>query len=102
MTEENVATIEILLIFAVGLTPAVFSVWYSRKLRNRARHQFSAARNSTSNRIFSQVRTSLPTPSRRIYTIGDRTCQFNARSPYLRCAIHPQGPCKNCRDYQPR
>lgn len=34
--------------------------------------------------------------------MGDLSCVFNARSPYLCCAIHPDGPCEGCRDYQPR
>ena len=29
--------------------------------------------------------------------IGDVRCVYNARSPYLRCAIHPMGPCEGCR-----
>jgi hypothetical protein len=28
--------------------------------------------------------------------IGDYTCINNARSPFLRCAIAPDGPCDNC------
>lgn len=34
-------------------------------------------------------------------TIGDTTCLYNARSPFLRCAIAPSGSCENCQDYQP-
>lgn len=34
------------------------------------------------------------------YLIGDISCQFNARSPYIRCAINPSGPCDSCRHYQ--
>lgn len=33
--------------------------------------------------------------------IGDLSCQYNARSPLLRCAIKPEGPCR-CEHYQPR
>jgi hypothetical protein len=33
--------------------------------------------------------------------IGDQTCDHNARSAYLRCAINPCGPCEGCSDYQP-
>jgi hypothetical protein len=32
--------------------------------------------------------------------IGDLTCSYNARSPYLRCAVNPLGPCENCEYYQ--
>ena len=33
--------------------------------------------------------------------IGDPTCTHNAKSPYLRCAINPCGPCNGCIDYAP-
>lgn len=31
-----------------------------------------------------------------INTIGDVSCEYNARSQHLRCAINPCGPCKGC------
>ncbi len=31
------------------------------------------------------------------WVIGDATCQYNARSTLLRCAVHPTGPCEGCR-----
>ncbi|MEL6937893.1 MAG: DUF6464 family protein [Cyanobacteria bacterium J06598_1] len=34
--------------------------------------------------------------------IGDITCQLNARSPYIRCAANPFGPCEGCREYEGR
>ncbi|HEY9644330.1 MAG TPA: DUF6464 family protein [Coleofasciculaceae cyanobacterium] len=34
--------------------------------------------------------------------IGDATCRFNAHSELIRCAVHPEGPCKTCRSYEPR
>lgn len=30
------------------------------------------------------------------WIIGDAQCQFNARSPLLRCAVNPLGPCGGC------
>jgi hypothetical protein len=32
--------------------------------------------------------------------IGDTSCLNNARSPHLRCAINPCGPCEGCPDYE--
>lgn len=32
--------------------------------------------------------------------IGDTTCANNARSPYLRCAVNPCGPCEDCKFYE--
>ena len=34
------------------------------------------------------------------YFIGDTSCVNNARSPYIRCAINPEGPCEDCRHYE--
>jgi hypothetical protein len=31
--------------------------------------------------------------------IGDLSCTYNARSPYIRCAIDPDGLCQDCRHY---
>ncbi|WP_202895402.1 DUF6464 family protein [Iningainema tapete] len=36
-----------------------------------------------------------------IKAIGDTSCQYNARSPYIRCAINPCGPCEGCIHYEP-
>lgn len=33
------------------------------------------------------------------YIIGDITCEFNAQSSYIRCAVNPSGPCENCPHY---
>ncbi|MBP0016968.1 MAG: hypothetical protein J7647_05340 [Cyanobacteria bacterium SBLK] len=34
------------------------------------------------------------------YFIGNTLCRYNARSPYLRCAVNPAGPCQNCRHFR--
>ena len=31
--------------------------------------------------------------------LGDATCIYNAKSPYLRCVVNPYGPCDGCPDY---
>lgn len=35
-------------------------------------------------------------------SIGDITCQYNAQSVLLRCAINPEGPCPDCRFFAPQ
>ncbi|MHC5779984.1 DUF6464 family protein [Nostoc sp.] len=32
--------------------------------------------------------------------IGDVSCKNNARSPFLRCAVNPDGPCHKCKDHE--
>jgi hypothetical protein len=34
------------------------------------------------------------------WIIGDSRCRFNARSPVLRCAVNPLGPCADCQFFQ--
>lgn len=36
------------------------------------------------------------------WVIGDPHCHFNARSPLLRCAVLPEGPCSGCHHFRPR
>jgi hypothetical protein len=35
------------------------------------------------------------------WVIGDPDCRFNARSPLLRCAVLPEGPCERCIHFSP-
>jgi hypothetical protein len=35
------------------------------------------------------------------WVIGDPSCRFNARTPLLRCAVLPEGPCERCVHYRP-
>jgi Family of unknown function (DUF6464) len=34
------------------------------------------------------------------WVLGDASCQFNARSELIRCAVNPEGPCEQCRFYE--
>jgi len=35
----------------------------------------------------------------RRWVLGDATCQYNAHSELLRCAVNPDGPCSGCQHY---
>ena len=35
------------------------------------------------------------------WVIGDPNCHYNARSPLLRCAVLPEGPCERCQHFRP-
>ncbi|WP_026100005.1 DUF6464 family protein [Fortiea contorta] len=95
-----------LLVIAVGFLPSLFSLWVIRKTHLRTR---SRMRQAAMNLSGVRVRQS----SRQIesdryylegvgYLIGDISCKFNARSGYIRCAVNPDGPCQDCRYYEPR
>ena len=49
-----------------------------------------------------QKRPSDAKPWRHGWVIGDPECRFNARSPLLRCAVWPEGPCEQCSHREPR
>jgi hypothetical protein len=36
------------------------------------------------------------------WVIGNPDCHFNALSPYLRCAVLPEGPCSRCGHFRKR
>lgn len=93
-----------LLILVVGLTPSILSIWWLRRADARARERLRWAIQTGDQRGLSTLR--LPPDVQYVeglgYIVGDFTCQFNARSSYLRCAVNPSGPCQDCRHYQPK
>lgn len=95
-----------LLVLAIGFLPSLFSLWLMRKTHGRTRSQFRQAAMTIHRRQVQQ--NTRPQPSDRYYLegvgylIGDISCQFNARSGYLRCAVNPNGPCEACRYYEAR
>jgi hypothetical protein len=95
-----------LLVIALGLLPSLFSLWVIRKtlLRSRLRIR-QAAMNLSEVRTRQNLRQM---EGDRYYLegvgylVGDISCKFNARSGYIRCAVNPDGPCQECRYYEPR
>ena len=93
-----------LLIIFIGLAPSLLSLWVMRSESSQARDRIAAAQLAVANR---PLRTQLETGDRTYvaglgYPIGDITCEYNARSNYIRCAVNPAGPCEDCRYYQAR
>ena len=93
-----------LLIIFIGLAPSLLSLWVMRSAEGQAHDRIAAAQLAVANR---PLRTQLATADRTYveglgYPIGDITCEYNARSNYIRCAINPAGPCEDCRYYQAR
>lgn len=95
----------IILIFIVGLTPAIVSAWMSIQA-DRAEKCGGAGAMPTA---LGQGMLKLLDGNAELhyvdgmgYMIGDITCDLNARSPYLRCAMNPMGPCDGCSTYAPK
>ncbi|MEM6423840.1 MAG: DUF6464 family protein [Cyanobacteria bacterium P01_C01_bin.73] len=91
--------ITVLMIFVVGFSPAIVSLLISRRNQAQTLAQFAAAREAVSRRNVSAIALRLSEVtaiegSRAV--IGDVGCRWNARSPYLRCAVNPCGPCDDC------
>ena len=93
----------VLLIFALGLVPPLISAWVSLRANQRVQRRLWLAMESAPNQFSSLIQRH---PDEHYiegagYMIGDISCRLNARSPYLRCAVNPMGPCNECQQYQP-
>jgi Family of unknown function (DUF6464) len=94
----------VILIIVIGLAPSLVSLWVMRSAESQARNRIAAAMLAVANRPL----RSEPVAGDRNYVeslgypIGDITCEYNARSNYIRCAVNPFGPCQDCRYYQAR
>jgi hypothetical protein len=97
---EAVVILGIILISLFAL-----SLWLTYREEQRARNRVIAAVESTSNRRFYK-RIARDPEEQYIegvgYIIGDISCQYNARSPYIRCAVNPGGLCQDCLHYSER
>ncbi len=96
----------IILIFVVGLTPAIVSAYLSVQADRNEKCSSSAAAGSTalgqSMLKLIDGNTDMQYVDGLGYMLGDITCDLNARSPYLRCAMSPMGPCDGCSAYAPK
>ncbi|MEB3361388.1 MAG: DUF6464 family protein [Synechococcaceae cyanobacterium] len=74
-------------------------------LQRRHRYQLQGARyelRSVALQVRQQRQPSDARPWRGGWVIGDPSCRFNARTPLLRCAVLPEGPCERCAHFLPR
>lgn len=92
--------IEAILIFVVSLIPSLLSLVMVSRAKKRWEADLMQVRSST---IYWQAaRLEMPDLEAETRILGDTTCKFNARSPYLRCAVNPSGSCEDCYHYEPR
>ncbi|GAP97879.1 DUF6464 family protein [Leptolyngbya sp. NIES-2104] len=93
----------VLLILAIALLPSLLAFLLRHRLELQAQERLQAAMAAAERR---QLQTLLRLPPDYQYVegvgalIGDFTCVYNARSPYVRCAVNPSGPCETCRSYE--
>ena len=97
------------LVIAIGFLPSLFSLCLIRKNKARTRALLrraavtSSPRQSRSQNHHHQVDNQDRYYLQGVgYLVGDSSCEDNARSGYIRCAVNPSGPCDGCRFYQER
>jgi Family of unknown function (DUF6464) len=97
--------LHILIVIVVVIIIFLICSWLSYYQRFRARSRRQATTESSFDRRFYKRITKDPEEQ---YVegigivIGDLSCTYNARSPYIRCAINPDGLCQDCRHYHKR
>jgi hypothetical protein len=95
--------LEVFFILAIALIPALLTLMLKHRMEQQARARLRAALAAAERR---QLRRLMLLPADHQYVegigslIGDFTCRYNARSPYMRCAVNPFGPCKDCSYYE--
>jgi Family of unknown function (DUF6464) len=93
--------LDIVIILLVGVAPPILSLWILHRTQAHYRQINSAVNDTTP--ITLSLKALPPADMTCIdgfgYVIGKVSCKYNARSPYIRCAINPSGPCQDCRHY---
>lgn len=105
--------IELALILLLSILPSLVYLLIFRKAKERWQMRLRRAQLDHTYRrerlhgdLYSHSRNSYPISDRRRpitkYFIGDTSCVNNAQSPYIRCAINPEGPCDECSHFEKR
>jgi hypothetical protein len=98
-----VTALALLILFSIALLPPLLSLRAVRRYEVLVQTTVARARLTTRS-----PRSSFPGPQPPElthipgagYVIGNLSCRFNARSPQLRCAVNPSGPCADCHWYE--
>ena len=72
-------------------------------LERRHKYQFKAGRYHLNNIVVYVQKAQRPLEQSLVagsWVIGDATCDYNAHSEIIRCAVNPDGPCESCRFYE--
>lgn len=103
--------IKLALILLLSILPSLAYLLVFRRAKERWQTRLRRAQVSTRyypEQLHHDVYSgdSNPTSDRRRpatkYFIGDTNCINNAQSPYIRCAINPEGPCDECPHFEKR
>ena len=107
--------IKLALILVLSTLPSLVYLLVFRKAKKRWQSRLRRAQNfnyhhqnyrNRLQRSYHHSNDSYPSHDRRRpvtkYFIGDTSCVNNAHSPYIRCAINPEGPCDECVHFEKR
>jgi len=106
--------IQLALILVLSTLPSLIYLLIRKKAKKRWQARLRRAQNFSyyhrsyrqrlSRNSYRYSNDNYPLPERRRpvtkYFIGDTTCVNNAHSPYIRCAINPEGPCDECAHFE--
>lgn len=101
----NHPLIKLVLIVLLSVLPSLISVLILRSVKQRWQARLRRARWMTayhSRNESSRFYHGDPRSELERYFIGNINCRYNARSPYIRCAVNPSGPCQDCSHYEPK
>ena len=108
----NNSVIQLALILVLSILPSLVYLLISKKAKKRWQARLRRPHNLSNHRGYHSRLSrnsyygndSYPQRDRRRpvtkYFIGDTTCINNAHSPYIRCAVNPEGPCNECSHYE--
>ncbi len=98
----NNLVIKLAFVFLLGILPPLASLLILRKLKQRWQARLRRARLMTDSHRREELSRYYydNEPIEERYAIGDVSCHYNARSPYIRCAVNPSGPCTDCPHYK--
>ena len=103
--------IKLALILLLSILPSLAYLLVFRKAKERWQMRLRRAQLSNSyyrerldSDLYSESRSLYNDRRRPVtkYFIGDTNCINNAQSPYIRCAINPEGPCDECVHFEKR
>ncbi len=93
--------LDIVIILLLGIAPPILSLW----ILHRAQATLRQTNVVIVHPVVERLKALPPADMNCIdgfgYVIGKVSCMYNARSPYIRCAVNPNGPCQDCRSYEP-
>ncbi len=92
-------TIKLATLFILSVLPSLTYLIIVQKFNRRWRSRLRRVRTINSRREIYYENSRQRVSKRHI---GDASCQYNALSRYVRCAIAPYGPCKGCSHYRER